>query len=279
MASASTAAYTLTPEQVSHYREQGYIIGLPRVFEPQELPGLRAGYDALVKLLKPEEDTRDIREWHEHSRWLYDLCVDPRILDLVEGILGPDIFFWGSNFFAKPPRSTATVGWHQDAYYWDLKPHNTVTVWIAFTDVDEANGAMQVIPASHRSGIIQHTNSADPNSVLHLQLEHGRFNVADAVSLKLHAGEISIHDDNLIHGSPANLSNRWRIGLTIRYSGTNVKFTGAWDSRFRSYLVRGTDTFQHNRQGEIPTAPFGRPEDRVPDRKVARDLVEFQGAR
>ncbi|HTL53062.1 MAG TPA: phytanoyl-CoA dioxygenase family protein [Planctomycetota bacterium] len=276
---APATAYRLTDAQKAQYREQGYLIGLPQVFQPHELPGLRSGFDTLVKLLKPDEDPRDIREWHEHSRWLYDLCVDPRILDLVEGLLGPNFFFWASNFFAKPPRSTATVGWHQDAYYWDLKPHNTVTVWIAFTDVDEGNGAMQVIPASQRSGIIQHTNAADPNSVLHLQLEHGKFNVADAVSLNLNAGEISIHDDNLIHGSPANPSDRWRIGLTVRYSGTNVKYGGAWDSRFRSYMARGVDTFGHNRQGELPTQRFGRQPNKPEDRKETRDLTEFTGAR
>ncbi|MGH7143705.1 MAG: phytanoyl-CoA dioxygenase family protein [Planctomycetota bacterium] len=278
-AANALATHRLTPEQVARYRTDGYLTGLPRVFSDAELPSLRAGYDTLAALLGPDENPRDIREWHEHSRWLYDLCVDPRILDLVEGLLGPDFFFWASNFFCKPPRSTGTVGWHQDAYYWDLKPHNTVTVWIAFTDVDPANGAMQVIPRSQHGGILQHTNHADANSVLHLQLENGRFNVSDAVSLCLKAGEISIHDDNLIHGSPANPSDRWRIGLTVRYSGTNVKYTGDWESRFRAYMARGVDAYRHNRMGEIPTARFGRPAERVGDRTSVRDLNEFTGAR
>lgn len=272
-------AHCLSDAQVAFYREQGYLTGLPPVFQPEELPDLRAGFDTLCGLLQADEDPRAIREWHEHSRWLYDLCVDPRILDLVEGLLGPDFFFWASNFFAKSPRSRATVGWHQDAYYWNLKPHNTVTVWIAFTDVDAANGAMQVVPRSHRAGILQHAVQADPNSVLNLQLEHGVFNAADAVSLCLKAGQISIHDDNLIHGSPANLSDRWRIGLTVRYSGTNVKYTGAWDSRFRSYMARGVDRYGHNRQGAIPAARFGRPTVRPTDLSQVRDLTEFAGAR
>ena len=38
------------------------------------------------------------------------------------------------------------VGWHQDAYYWPMTPHNSVTVWLAYTDVDEENGAMQIVP-------------------------------------------------------------------------------------------------------------------------------------
>ena len=42
-------------------------------------------------------------------------------------MLGPDFFLWASNFFIKDPRSTSTVGWHQDSYYWPMAPHNSVT--------------------------------------------------------------------------------------------------------------------------------------------------------
>jgi ectoine hydroxylase-related dioxygenase (phytanoyl-CoA dioxygenase family) len=58
----------------------------------------------------------------------------------------------GEQLFHQEPHSPQTVGWHQDAYYWPMAPHNSVTVWLAFDDVDERNGAMQIIPGSHRAG-------------------------------------------------------------------------------------------------------------------------------
>jgi len=103
------------------------------------------------------------------SRWLYDVCSAPALLDIVEGLLGPDFYMWGSQFFAKSPHSSSTVAWHQDGYYWPLEPlHESVTAWLAFEDVDEGNGAMQVIPGSHRAGLLQHRKHVS-ESVLTLE--------------------------------------------------------------------------------------------------------------
>ena len=100
----------------------------------------------LLALLRPGESSKEIREWHESSRFLYDICMHPTILDYVEDLLGPDFYLWGSNFFIKEPRSLSTVGWHQDAYYWPLDPHESLTVWLAFDDSTVENGAMTVVP-------------------------------------------------------------------------------------------------------------------------------------
>jgi len=125
---------------------------LPPIYTRAKMAQLNAELPELLNLLHPRETTKDLREWHETSRYLYDICLNPNILDLVEGILGPNFFMWASNFFIKEPFSTATVGWHQDAYYWPMTPQHSVTVWLAFDDVDEENGAMQIIPKSHRRG-------------------------------------------------------------------------------------------------------------------------------
>ncbi len=67
-----------------------------------------------------------------------------------------------------------------------------------------------------------------------------------------------MHDDNIIHGSPANTSDRWRTGLAIRYSGTNVKCDLSVNPFFKSYLMRGVDEFKHNPVGVIPKNEYGR---------------------
>lgn len=247
----------LTEQEKQYFADNGYLIDLPPVFSAEDMVRLNKELEQLTSLLEPGEKLLHMREWHTQSRWLYDICSHPRILDYVEGILGPDFFMWGSQFFAKEPGSPDTVAWHQDAYYWSLSPHHSVTVWLAFTDVDEANGAMRVIPGTHNKGIIRH-RKVTGNSVLTLELEQGTFNEADAKSLVLRAGQVSLHDDNIVHGSPANLSDRWRIGLTIRYSSTIVRSDLSRAPRFKSYMMRGTDRYKHNPVGDIPVAPFGR---------------------
>ena len=253
-------AHCLSALQQQFYRDNGYLIGLPAIYSPQEVQQLNVDLKQITALLAPGEKMTDIREWHESSRWLYDICTNPRILDLVEGILGPDFYLWASQFFAKEPHSTHTVGWHQDAYYWPMKPHHSVTVWLAFTDVDESNGAMTIVPGSHRAGLIKHRRVATmaTDSLLTLELEHGTFRERDAVSLCLNAGQISMHDDAAVHGSPANHSDRWRIGLTIRYSGTDVQNDLSINPNFKAYLCRGVDRYRHNPSGTVPTQRFGR---------------------
>jgi ectoine hydroxylase-related dioxygenase (phytanoyl-CoA dioxygenase family) len=228
------------------------------VFDETGVKHLNSGLNELLRLLKPGEDPKEIREWHETSRFLYDICMNDTILDYVEDILGPDFYLWGSNFFIKPPHSNSTVGWHQDTYYWPLEPKISATVWLAFEDVNEENAAMKVIPGSHVAGLLKHSRSSDTDSVLTLECEQGQFREDSAVSLNLKAGQISIHDDKLVHGSPANHSNRRRAGLTIRYSSTIVKCDLSINPHFKTYLCRGVDRYKHNPIGAVPTQEYGR---------------------
>jgi non-haem Fe2+, alpha-ketoglutarate-dependent halogenase len=237
---------------------EGYLSNLPPIYPSAQMAELRQGLHELLRILRPGEDAKEIREWHESSRFLYDICMNPHILDIVEDVLGPDFVLWGSNFFIKEPHTPSVVGWHQDAFYWPLDPIESLTVWLAFDDSVVENGAMNVIPRSHRAGILKHVRRVGTDSVLTLECELGQFREDTALPVTLHAGQISIHDDKLVHGSPANNSDKRRAGLTIRYSRTNVKCDLSVNPHFRSYLCRGVDTYRHNPQGSIPTQMFGR---------------------
>jgi len=248
----------LSEQQKQRYQEEGYLLGLPPVYSPAEVEELNRGLEEHLKLLRPGETSKDIREWHEASRFFYDICMNPMILDYVEDLIGPDFFFWASSFFIKEPHSKSTVAWHQDSFYWPMTPQESVTVWLAFLDSDEGNGAMQVIPGSHRAGLLRHSKHNDSDSILTLECDTAQFREDTAVSLNLKAGQISIHDDKIVHGSPANPSDRPRVGFTVRYSKTNVKNDMSVNPNFKAYLCRGVDSFQHNPQGPVPTQHVGR---------------------
>jgi len=98
----------------------------------------------------------------------------------------------------------------------------------------------------------------ETDSVLMLECERGQFREDIAVPATLHAGEVSIHDDKLVHGSPGNPSDKRRAGLTIRYSRTNVKCDLAINPHFTTYLCRGVDRYHHNPQGTVPVKQYGR---------------------
>jgi hypothetical protein len=52
------------------YENNSYLIWLPTNYKPQEVQQPNAALPNLLALLEPGEDAKNIRKWHEASRWL-----------------------------------------------------------------------------------------------------------------------------------------------------------------------------------------------------------------
>ena len=126
------------------------------------------------------------------------------------------------NKYGEGEEAEAFVAWHQDVTFWGLEPPTAITAWYAVDDSDVENGCMQVIPCTHVSGVVEHGKAEQAGNLLSINQEvHVTSDeAASAVDLPLQAGQISIHDGTLIHGSLPNRSNRRRCGLTLRYVPT-----------------------------------------------------------
>jgi non-heme Fe2+,alpha-ketoglutarate-dependent halogenase len=175
--------------------------------------------------------------------WLGDLVRQDRIVDAIEDLYGPNLLCWTTNFFIKEARNPAFVSWHQDSTYWGLDKPDVVTAWIALTPSNKANGAMGFIPGTHQKDQIPHRDTFAQNNLLTRGQEIAvEVNEADAVTIELQPGEMSLHHVRLVHGSPPNPSNDRRIGFAIRYIPTTVAQVAGDDS---ATLVRGVDDFHH----------------------------------
>jgi non-haem Fe2+, alpha-ketoglutarate-dependent halogenase len=176
--------------------------------------------------------------------WLDGLVRHPGVLDAVEQVIGPNILVWGSSFFIKEPRNPSFVSWHQDSTYWGLEPPDIVTAWVALSESIHENGAMRVIPGTHKLDQVPHRDTYAADNLL----SRGQEIMVDvdeskAVELPLQPGEMSLHHVRLIHGSEANPSAKRRIGFAIRYVPTYVRqAVGIRDS---AMLVRGVDAYGH----------------------------------
>jgi len=243
----------LTNKEKQQYSEQGYVKNLP-VFSYNGALELQGLFEELSSRLPSDVDINKTNMWHKASKKFHDLCRTPEILDYVEDILGPNFVQWGGQFFHKEPQSGSVVPWHQDAQYWPLEPANAVTVWLAVYDSDEENGAMKVVSGSHKkgaNGFKHHTNDAS-HLVLDQEVSEDQIDKDKIVYMNLKAGEISLHNDALLHGSDPNNSNRKRCGITMRFSPTNVKGDlNEWPF-FETQLARGEDTFKLNPIAQIP---------------------------
>ena len=243
----------LTNEEKESYLKDGYLTGVP-VFDVEAKDDLNDLFVSLSSRLSNDIDINQTNMWLKASLKFYNLCRTPAILDYVEDLLGPNFFQWGGQFFLKEPKDGSVVPWHQDAQYWPLKPANAVTVWLAVYDTDKENGAMKVVSGSHKkgsNGFKHHTNNAS-HLVLDQEVSEDQIDQDNIVYMDLKAGEISLHNDALLHGSDPNNSDRRRCGITMRFSPTNVKGDlNEWPF-FETQLARGVDSFKLNPIAQIP---------------------------
>jgi non-heme Fe2+,alpha-ketoglutarate-dependent halogenase len=241
----------LSAAQIEQYREEGFVAPVP-VLTKTEARELRA------RLERFERETGgplkgDLRhKSHLLFTWLADLVRHPRILDAIEDLYGPDLLCWSSNFFIKERESPAFVSWHQDSTYWGLDKPDVVSAWVAFTAANSGNGAMRVIPGSHKLDQIAHRDTFAKHNLLTRGQEVAvDVDEGQAVTLELKPGEMSLHHVRLVHGSPPNLSDDRRIGFAIRYVPTYVRQIAGEDS---ATLVRGRDRFGHFAPEPLPPA-------------------------
>jgi len=241
--SAVACPRRLTAGQVEDFNRDGYLAGF-RVFDAAEIGGIRRYFDQLLAFtLAAGGDSYSISTAHLGHGRVYDLLTDPGIVSYVKDLLGDDCIGWGSHFFCKMPGDGKRVSWHQDASYWPLTPSKAITVWLAIDDADAENACMRFIPGSHWLGHLTYTLTENDESNVLNQAVAGVAQLAAPVANELRAGEISIHSDLLVHGSEANLSQRRRCGLTLRYCPAEVRAELGWNAK--GVIVSGCDPSAH----------------------------------
>ncbi len=251
----------LSKAQIAAYRRDGLLV------PPYRIPAamLERMREALEKLLRDNAEVAPESLVCPHipygathdadaaAQW-FEFATNPRLLDLVEQLIGPDIVLWGSQVFCKPALSGRAIPLHQDAQYWPIRPRATCSAWIAIDDAVPENGCMRYVPGSHASAdVYKHRRSARTNVVLDQEVDPALFDASLACDDTLQAGQFSLHDVYLIHGSNANLSARRRAAFVVRYMPATSKFERFENDAHRQagvtfsmsrrpiWLVRGCD--------------------------------------
>ncbi|HEV2548027.1 MAG TPA: phytanoyl-CoA dioxygenase family protein [Stellaceae bacterium] len=240
----------LTRAQIDQFWEQGFLSPI-RIMPVEEALSYRRRLERFEEM-SGGPLRGDLRhKSHLLFTWLGDLVRHPRIVDAIDDLYGPNLLCWTTNFFIKEKESPAFVSWHQDSTYWGLSTPEVVSAWIAFTPAHSGNGAMQVIPGTHRLDQLPHRDTFAKHNLLTRGQEIAvDADESKAVTIALEPGEMSLHDVRLVHGSPPNTSDDRRIGFAIRYIPTHVRQIVGEDS---ATLVRGEDRFGHFELEPHPT--------------------------
>jgi ectoine hydroxylase-related dioxygenase (phytanoyl-CoA dioxygenase family) len=210
--------------EVERFQSNGYLAGI-RILDDADAAEVARQFNQLEAREGEEHCEFKLLDPHFTERFAWDIATHSRVLDCVESVIGPDIFLMATHFFCKYGPRKEFVGWHQDVTYWGLEPPVAISAWYAVDDSDAENGCMQVVPGTHREGIREHGKALTEGNLLSINQEAGLSGeeAESVVDVALRGGEISLHDGLVVHGSPPNLSQRRRCGLTCIYLPGNVR--------------------------------------------------------
>jgi non-heme Fe2+,alpha-ketoglutarate-dependent halogenase len=232
-------SHGLDSQQQQAYRDNGVLFPLSAIGANEA--AVACGHaQAFLECQGSQARAVDSSQSHLFLPWAFDLVTDPRVVDAVEGVLGPNIIGWATTLFAKPPGDPSRVTWHQDGTYWGLDSTRVTTAWLALTASNTSNGCMRVVPGTQQLAIQPHQDTfAEDNLLSRGQEIQVEVDEAEVVDLVLGPGEMSLHHVNLVHGSNPNPTDGWRIGFTVRYVTPDVRQEGG--ARPLAVLVRGRD--------------------------------------
>ncbi|XP_078541460.1 phytanoyl-CoA dioxygenase, peroxisomal-like [Lissotriton helveticus] len=239
------------------YTANGFLSGIP-VLASRGLEAARMSFKKLEEEFGKGHTQYSLHNIHQAYPWVMDLAAHPDILKVITAVLGPDIILMETRFICKYPScdiphkddAVPYVPWHQDIKYWGFEGGPVVSVWLALDNVDTENGVLQVIPGSHKRGILEHQKAINPGNMLtgNQEISQHLVDADNAVECPLQAGQMSIHDVLTIHASEPNISHRRRCGFMIRYIPTRA-YPVKDPARPRSFpdtvLVAGTDEYKH----------------------------------
>ncbi|WP_102107337.1 phytanoyl-CoA dioxygenase family protein [Oceaniglobus roseus] len=223
--------------------DEGRVPGGIKGFEARLIAAYRAGCDWFQPMDISLPGDRITEETPMHfGPAVFDLLTCPRLLDIAESLVGPEIT---SNPIQhvriKPPARDLRSGevrahitrtdWHQDraVALAEADATDMVTVWIAMTDATVENGCLQVVPMDAGQEMLPHCPK------LQTAIADGFVDEAAALPLPVGAGGVVLLHPLIPHASLPNGTDGIRWSFDIRYNRTGQP-TGR--AQFPSFVAR-----------------------------------------
>jgi hypothetical protein len=150
---------------------------------------------------------------YDTSAAFFHSAFDKNLLDILEAIIGPDIeLFMNGQVLYKEPVGGHPKHLHQDSAYFEHRFEGPVGVLCYAVDTDLVNGALHVVPGSHRLGQLKHIDTFS-----HLGLDPREWTWERALPICGKAGDAIFFHVRCIHGSKENHSDKPRPVFIHRY--------------------------------------------------------------
>lgn len=253
-----TVSTTGLDEMVGAFARDGFVLGAPllsedeadelneevlRVIADQDVPG-RPQPVSVTNLSRDGAEIWQIVNIWQASEAFERLVRHPVLAATAAALLGAkELRVWHDQIQYKPPRIGGVNMWHQDSPYWPTigTKDQQITAWVALDAADGDNGAMSMVPGSHRWGDqidLLHTFASFDDLPADVQ--------GDPVEARLcpvPKGSVHFHHCLTWHGSAGNPSGRPRRAIGIHYMSERT--------------VRSSEPAEHHPMTRFATAAPG----------------------
>ena len=117
----------------------------------------------------------------------------------------------------KHPLYGSLTGWHRDIRYWSFEREDLVSVWLALGEEREENGALWLVPGSHK--MVFGSDRFDASKFFRADLVDNAQIIRTAESPRLAAGDAVFFHCNTLHSAGKNLSDSVKFSLVYTYYG------------------------------------------------------------
>lgn len=229
--------FILSSEQRLDYERDGYLVvpGFCTRDETQRLYDVALQDDAMRKNALDLNDQTGKKTrlslWFTPGNDVFGYLTRSRkMISAVETLLHVDspVCHFHSKLMQKEPRVGGAWEWHQDYGYWYknqfMFPDQLISVMIALTPANKANGCLQVIRGSHKLGRVNHGFAGEQVGA-DMVMVNNALKTMELVYCELNAGDALFFHSNLLHRSEANLSDhpRWSI-ISCYNSQSNLAY-------------------------------------------------------
>jgi len=223
-------ARLLTDQEVRTFHKDGYVI-VPGFFNKAEIDklyGIAIGDNVIhqhaVDLNDQAGKKTKLTLWFKPGDDVYSLLLrSNRMVNSVAKLLDSDspVCHFHTKLMQKEPKVGGAWEWHQDYGYWYknqfLFPDQLVSVMIALTEANKANGCLQVIKGSHKLGRVNHGFAGEQVGADMVMVENA-LKTMDHVYVEIQPGDALFFHSNLLHRSEANTSDRPRWSIISCYN-------------------------------------------------------------
>ena len=247
---------TLNPEQVSFYNENGYL-KLDNYLRETEIEKLCAELPKTIEkdspriILEDNGSVRSIFAPHFVNETYQKLSRLERFVTPSKQLIGRDVYVHQYKVNTKKGLKGDWWEWHQDFPYWHIddgiKKPDLVSVLIYLQDTDSSNGALLLVPKSHKLGIVKFADKGNlPNDAALKYSDHQKttnnyssslnanikFTIDPGLLMELakknsivtasgKKGTVLFFHSNLFHASNINLTPFDRDAIIITYNSIN----------------------------------------------------------